>query len=80
MSPLLLEGLTDAVGFLAGALIGFVVARLLGADLFAPGYGASSMVAIVAVGLGAGMGRALARRWRLRRAARRQAAAGTQER
>ena len=74
MHPLLLEGLADAAGFVGGALIGYALARLAGFDLFADGYGAASMVAIVAVGLGAGMGRALTRRWRLRRqAARRQA-------
>ena len=75
MHPLLLEGLADAAGVVGGALIGYALARLAGVDLFDAGYGASSMVAIVAVGLGAGLGRALTRRWRLRReAARRQAA------
>ncbi len=69
MSPLLLEGLTDAAGFVLGGLVGFGVARLLGFDLFAQGYGDGSVIAIVAVGLGAGMGRALARRWRMRRQA-----------
>ncbi len=72
MSPLLLEGLTDAAGFVLGGLVGFGLTRLLGFDLFAPGYSNGSLVAIVAVGLGAGMGRALARRWRLRRQAERQ--------
>ena len=72
MNPLLLEGLADAAGFVGGALIGFVLARLAGFDLFAEGYGASSMIAIVAVGLGAGLGRALTRRWRLRREAARR--------
>ncbi|MFD1709552.1 hypothetical protein FVQ98_10290 [Ottowia sp. GY511] len=72
MSPLLLEGLTDAAGFVLGGLVGFGVARLLGFDLFEPGYGNGSMFAILAVGLGAGGGRALARRWRLRRQAERQ--------
>ena len=67
MSPLLLEGLTDAAGFVLGGLAGFLITRLLGYDLFAQGYGNGSLVAIVAVGLGAGAGRALARRWRLRR-------------
>ena len=67
MSPLLLEGLTDAAGFVIGGLAGYLITRLLGFDLFAPGYGDGSLVAIVTVGLGAGMGRALARRWRLRR-------------
>ena len=58
MNPLLLEGLADALGFVGGALVGFLLARLAGFDLFAEGYGASSMAAIVAVGIGAGLGRA----------------------
>ena len=37
MSPLLLEGLTDAAGFVLGGLVGFGLARLLGFDLFAEG-------------------------------------------
>jgi hypothetical protein len=32
-------------------------------DIFAPGYGTSSTVAIVLVGLGGGVGLQLARRW-----------------
>ena len=72
MNPLLAEGLADAMGFIGGALIGFVLARLAGFDLFAEGYGASSMAAIVAVGLGAGLGRGVTRRWRLRREAARR--------
>ena len=51
MSPLLLEGLTDAAGFVLGGLVGFGLTRLLGFDLFAPGYSNGSLVAIVAVGL-----------------------------
>ncbi len=61
---LLIEGVSDAVGFVAGALAGFLLANVLGFDLFAPGYGASSMAAIVMVGLGGGLGLQLARRWR----------------
>ena len=62
-SPLL-EGISDAVGFIGGALLGYWGGRLAGLDLFAPGYGAASMVAIVLVGLGGGIGLQLARRWR----------------
>jgi hypothetical protein len=58
----LVEGLTDAAGFVAGSLIAFVIGRLLGFDLFAPGYGFSSTVAILLAGLGAGLGVAAARR------------------
>ena len=41
--------------------------RLLGLDIFAPGYGVDSMAAIVLVGLGAGLGRRLLRGWLARR-------------
>lgn len=61
---LLKEGLSDAVGFVGGALAGFWLARWLGFDLFAEGYGAGSIGAIVAVGLGGGAGLQLARAWR----------------
>ena len=67
---LLLEGASDALGFVAGALAGYGAGRLLGLDLFAPGYGAASLAAIALVGLGGGLGLHLARRWRAVRAAR----------
>ena len=62
-SQLLKEGLSDAIGFVGGALIGFWAGRLLGLDLFAPGYGNASVGAIVLVGLGGGIGLQLARKW-----------------
>ncbi len=65
-NKLLLEGVSDAVGFVGGALIGFWVGRLLGLDLFAPGYGNASVGAIVLVGVGGGAGLQLARKWRSR--------------
>ena len=61
---LLLEGSSDAVGFVGGALLGWGAAHLLGFDLFAPGYGTGSIAAIALVGLGGGLGLQLARRWR----------------
>ena len=61
---LLKEGLSDAIGFVGGALAGYWVARWLGFDIFAEGYGSSSIAGIVAVGLGGGVGLQLARRWR----------------
>ena len=64
MNPLLIEGLTDAIGFVAGALIGFAVARLLGLDPLSDGYGNSAIGGIVLCGLGGGAGVHLARRWR----------------
>jgi hypothetical protein len=59
-----LEGVSDAVGFVGGALLGFWAGRLLGFDIFAAGYGNASIGAIVLVGLGGGLGLQLARRWR----------------
>ena len=72
MHPLLVEGLSDAVGFVGGALAGFWLARLLGFDPFAEGYDGASVLAIAAVGLGGGMGLGAARRWRRARQAERK--------
>ncbi|MBN8480650.1 MAG: hypothetical protein J0L88_03560 [Xanthomonadales bacterium] len=62
-----LEGLTDAIGFVAGALLGFGIGRLTGLDVFAPGYGLAAIGGIVLVGLGGGTGLQLARAWRAAR-------------
>ena len=64
---MLIEGLSDAIGFVGGALLGFWVGRLLGLNIFDAGYGNSSIFGIVLVGLGGGLGLQLARRWRSRR-------------
>ena len=61
---LLLEGLSDAVGFVGGALAGYGLGLLLGLDIFAPGYDAASIAGIALVGLGGGLGLHLARHWR----------------
>jgi hypothetical protein len=61
---LLLEGISDAVGFVGGALLGFWAGHLLGFDIFAPGYGTASIIGIALVGLGGGLGLQGARRWR----------------
>ena len=63
-----LEGVSDAIGFLGGALLGFWTGRLLGLDIFAEGYGNAALGGIVLVGLGGGLGLQLARRWRRARA------------
>lgn len=62
--PLWIEGVSDAVGFLGGALLGFWLGKLLGLDIFEPGYGNASVGAIVLVGIGGGLGLQSARRWR----------------
>ena len=61
---LLLEGLSDALGFVGGALLGFWVGRLLGWDIFAPGYSNASIGGILLSGVGGGVGLQIARRWR----------------
>ena len=60
----LMEGLTDAVGFMVGALLGYGVGSALGLDLFEPGYGTGSIIAILLVGIGGGMGLQAARHFR----------------
>jgi hypothetical protein len=67
-NSLWIEGLSDAIGFVGGALLGFWIGRLLGLDIFAPGYGNASIGGIVIVGLGGGLGLQIARRWRARQA------------
>ncbi|GAB3489649.1 hypothetical protein GCM10027399_05810 [Curvibacter fontanus] len=71
-NKLLLEGLSDAVGFVGGALAGYWAGILLGWDIFAEGYGGTSIVAIVLVGLGGGLGLQGARRWRARKSGERE--------
>ena len=61
----LMEGLTDAIGFMVGALLGSGLGSAFGLDLFAPGYGTGSIIAILLVGVGGGMGLQAARRLRL---------------
>jgi hypothetical protein len=70
MNPKLMlkEGLSDAIGFIGGALIGYWAGHLLGLDIFDPGYSNSSIVGIVLVGIGGGLGLQIARRWRNRHA------------
>ncbi len=64
---LLVEGLSDAIGFVGGALLGFWTGRLLGINIFDAGYSNSSIAGIVLVGLGGGVGLQIARRWRARK-------------
>jgi hypothetical protein len=67
MSPLLLEGLTDAVGFIGGVLLAYWIGKVLGFDPLAEGYGGNSIGGIVLAGLGGGIGLQLARKWRASR-------------
>mgnify|MGYP006204083801 FL=1 len=60
----LLEGLSDAVGFVGGALAGYWTGKLLGWNIFSAGYDNASIGGILLVGLGGGAGLHLARFWR----------------
>jgi hypothetical protein len=62
--PLISEGFADAIGFLGGSLIGFWLGRWLGLDIFAAGYGPGTIVAILLVSLGGGIGLQLAKAMR----------------
>jgi len=67
MNPLLAEGLTDAVGFVAGVLVAYGVGTLFGFDPMAAGYEGSAIGGIVMAGIGGGVGLQIARRWRASR-------------
>ena len=69
MHPLLVEGLSDAIGFVGGVLVAYWVGKYFGFDPLGPGYGASALGGIALVGLGGGGGLHLARRWRQSRRA-----------
>lgn len=69
---MLLEGVSDAVCFMLGALGGYALGQAVGIDIFADGYGASGIVGILMVGLGGGAGLHLARIWRGHQASKKQ--------
>ena len=59
-----IEGISDAVGFVGGALAGYWAGKWLGLDIFSAGYDYASIGGILLVGLGGGGGLHLARFWR----------------
>jgi F0F1-type ATP synthase assembly protein I len=63
-----IEGVTDAIGFVTGALVGYGIGLVLGFDVFSPGYETSSIIGIVLVGIGGGIGLQIARATRRRSA------------
>ena len=75
MNKLLIEGFSDALGFVGGALLGYWSGHLLGLDIFSAGYSYASIGGIAAVGIGGGLGLQLARRWRAQRSAQQSAQA-----
>jgi hypothetical protein len=58
-----IHGLSDAIGFVAGGLLGIVMARLMGWDPFLQGYGLVSMLGIALCGIGGGLGVQVSRRF-----------------
>ena len=64
MHPLLMEGISDAVGFVGGVLLAYWAGLAFGFDPLAAGYGNTSIVGIVLAGAGGGIGLQLARKWR----------------
>jgi hypothetical protein len=61
MKNLFISGAVDAIGFILGALIGMLLGRLGGADIFSSGYSNASMLGILLCGLGGGAGVQVAR-------------------
>jgi hypothetical protein len=56
MNNTFIHGLSDAIGFVAGGLLGMILARILGWDPFLQGYGLGSMLGIALCGVGGGLG------------------------
>jgi hypothetical protein len=72
------EGLVDALGFVAGAMAGGLIARAFGLDFLAEqGWGTGSIGGILLVGLGAGLGKTMARKLLRREAVLTPASAAT---
>lgn len=64
MPPLLAKSLTDTVGFVGGALVGYWLARAVGIDALRDLQESAGVLAIAAIGLCGGIGLGAARRWR----------------
>ena len=67
MNPLLIEGLSDAIGFMGGVLLAYGLGLLIGFNPMAEGYGGNTIGGLVLAGIGGGLGLQLARRWRASR-------------
>lgn len=66
----LTEGLADAVGFVVGALAGWLLGRWLGFDVLAPGeWGANAIIGWLLLLAGCGAGKWASNRWQMRHAA-----------
>ena len=60
----LVEGVSDAVGFILGGVLGFAAGQLLGWNIFDTGYGPRAIAGIALCGIGGGVGLRVARAWR----------------
>lgn len=67
IKSLLVEGLTDAAGVLAGGFVGLSAGWLLGLDINDPKLGNSALIGIALIVLGAAIGLRAARRFKSRR-------------
>ena len=47
----LIEGLTDAIGFVVGALVGYGLGETFGWEVFAEGYSTEALLAIALIGI-----------------------------
>jgi hypothetical protein len=65
---LLVEGITDAAGVLAGGFAGLGIGKLMGLDINDPKLGNSALIGIAIIVLGAAVGLQAARRLKARRA------------
>lgn len=63
LNRMLKQGISDAVGFVGGAMGGYWLSHFMGWELFAEGYSGTSIMGILAVGLSGGAGLHLARIW-----------------
>ena len=60
----LIEGVTDAIGFVVGALVGYGLGETFGWEVFAEGYSTDALLAIALIGIGGGAGLQAARHLR----------------
>ena len=60
----LIEGVTDAIGFVVGALVGYGLGESFGLEVFAEGYSTDALLAIALIGIGGGAGLQAARHLR----------------
>lgn len=60
----LVEGVSDAVGFVLGGMLGFGLGQLVGWNIFDQSWGPGTIAGIALCGIGGGLGLRVARAWR----------------